>query len=91
MKKLVSLPIVLFVFTFSVAAFWPSSDARARPCQEVWCEWYSDATYTEVVGWRFTSCFRVGPVHGEQTEFEICETSPDLCPHCSCLPPLCPF
>jgi hypothetical protein len=91
MKKLLSLPILLFVITFAAAAFWPDYEARALPCQEVWCEWYSDATYTELVGWRMTTCFGVTRVNGQQTEFEICETSTELCPHCECLPPLCPF
>lgn len=89
-KRLLTIPIAAFVLTFAIAALWPASEARALPCQEVWCEFYSDATYTVVVGWRFTSCFGVRPVQGQQTQFVICETG-DLCPHCECVPPTCPY
>lgn len=90
MKRLLTLPLALFALTLLAAAFWPDTEAVARPCQEVSCDYYSNASYTQIVGHSETTCIGVFYT-GTQTQWVQCVTG-ELCAHCGgCVPPTCPY
>ncbi|MBX9461292.1 MAG: hypothetical protein KL785_09590 [Brevundimonas sp.] len=65
-----------------LAALFASGPAAALPEYEINWEYYSDATYTEIVGGRTISCSGNGGRWGIRTEYAVfvqgfkCETDP---------------
>ena len=62
-KALAVLCMLALVLLVSLAP------AQAGDGYEKYTEWYSDATKTEMVGWRQTYCDGTAEVHGTQTAY----------------------
>jgi hypothetical protein len=87
MKRMVGL-VLVFCLAVAGGALWTTEEARALPCHEDFCDYYSDATYTTWVGSKNTTCLGVRYV-GQQTQYYICYTG-DICPWCGGCEPVCP-
>jgi hypothetical protein len=77
----VFLGVVFFTLILAVAvALSPVRQASSQPCYEVEHEYYSDATYTNQVGYKYIYC---GGTHswGYVTQYKIVITG-DCCGSC---------
>jgi hypothetical protein len=63
--QLSALVVVLAIVTLTL----PSTPAQAGDGREKYIEWYSDATKTEVVGWRQEYCGGTADSWGYQTSY----------------------
>jgi hypothetical protein len=76
------LVLALVAATLSVSALLvPPQPAEALPCMEWNCDYYSDATYTVLVGRHMVLCAVGVRDWGEVTPYEICYSG-DFCPYC---------
>lgn len=89
-KRLIAILVVVATLATVVGALMPAQEALALPCHEYSCEYYSDATYTVLVGIRETICWvGVRWIWGYETEYEICYNGP-TCEYCGGCEPVCP-
>jgi hypothetical protein len=69
-KRLIILCVLVLALAFSTSFGSKSFNADARPCHEVEHNYYADATYGEIVGYRFVYCSGVY-TYGTVTQYVV--------------------
>lgn len=79
-KRAIAVLLLVAALAVTVGTLLPADTAQALPCRESTTDFYSDATYTTLVGWREVTCWGIYK-WGEFTQYKIVYVG-EWCPGC---------